>query len=38
MLQNFDKKVIQELEINPSDSEFINNIILASIVEKEEKK
>ncbi|MFA5917008.1 MAG: endolytic transglycosylase MltG [Candidatus Gracilibacteria bacterium] len=37
MLTNFDKKVIQELEINPNDTNLQNNLILASIVEKEEK-
>jgi cell division protein YceG involved in septum cleavage len=37
MLSNFDKKVIKELEINPNDTLLQNNIILASIVEKEEK-
>lgn len=37
MLQNFDKKVITELEINPKDTDLYDNIILASIVEKEEK-
>ncbi|NDK08153.1 endolytic transglycosylase MltG, partial [Candidatus Gracilibacteria bacterium] len=37
MLENFDKKVITELEINPKDTDLYDNIILASIVEKEEK-
>lgn len=37
MLQNFDKKVIQELEIDPNDSDLQDKVILASIVEKEEK-
>lgn len=37
MLVNFNKKVIQELEINPNDRDLQDNIILASIVEKEEK-
>jgi cell division protein YceG involved in septum cleavage len=37
MLENFDKKVIKELDINPNDSDLQNNLILASIVEKEEK-
>nr|MDD3720444.1 endolytic transglycosylase MltG [Candidatus Gracilibacteria bacterium] len=37
MLQNFDKKVIKELDINPHDEELQNNINIASILEKEEK-
>ncbi len=37
MLSNFDKKVIKDLAINPNDTNLQNNIILASIVEKEEK-
>jgi cell division protein YceG involved in septum cleavage len=37
MLQNFDKKVISNLEIDPNDPDLQDNLILASIVEKEEK-
>lgn len=37
MLTNFDKKVIKELDVNPEDTDLLDNIILASIVEKEEK-
>jgi cell division protein YceG involved in septum cleavage len=37
MLDNFNTKVIKELDINPNDFELQNNLILASIVEKEEK-
>ncbi len=37
MLSNFDTKVIKELDINPTDTDLQNNLILASIVEKEEK-
>lgn len=37
MLENFDKKVIKELDINPQDVDLQSNIILASILEKEEK-
>lgn len=38
MLENFDKKVIQELDLNPNDPDLQDNITLASIVEKEEKR
>ena len=37
MLSNFDTKVIKELEIKANDADLQNNLILASIVEKEEK-
>ncbi|MDD3302173.1 MAG: endolytic transglycosylase MltG [Candidatus Gracilibacteria bacterium] len=35
LLSNFDKKVIKDLEIDSSSNDFLDNIILASIVQKE---
>jgi cell division protein YceG involved in septum cleavage len=37
MLDNFNTKVIKELDINTNSADLQNNLILASIVEKEEK-